>query len=158
MLKMIIRFIKVTCTLILIVLLILIFSEIILRYFFSNSFIWLEEITRLLLAWFGFLGASLAIISNTHAKVDYFVNKITDKKKKEYVILGILLVCNLFFIFWSFYGIQLVIQQRTMPSPILGFPMSYQYLSVPVSGFIIVIDLSIKIIEEIKKIKSNSNK
>ena len=41
-----------------------------------------DELSRLLIVWLTFLGTSLAFHEDMHLSVQYFVNKLDDKKKR----------------------------------------------------------------------------
>lgn len=60
---------------------VIVMVTVILRYFFSISFIWVEEFVTYAFIFSTFLGLGICIIKNEHIAVDYLFDKLTGKKK-----------------------------------------------------------------------------
>ncbi|MDO5716007.1 MAG: TRAP transporter small permease [Tissierellia bacterium] len=82
-------------SLLLIITSLLVFSQVICRYFFNYSISWSEEIARILIVWFIFLGSSIAVKQNAHVSMD--IMEIFVKGKKKTILDLIINVINLFF-------------------------------------------------------------
>src|SRR5699024_11533524 len=57
------------------------FLQVCLRYMFSHSFAWIEEVSRYLFVWIVFLGAAIAFDDDSHIKIDFIENKLPKKIK-----------------------------------------------------------------------------
>src|SRR3546814_379287 len=49
---------------------ILVFANVVLRYLFNSSLTWVEELTRYMMIWVAYLGAGLALRAGTHVAVE----------------------------------------------------------------------------------------
>ena len=49
---------------------VLVFANVVSRYVFNYSFIWVEELSRYMMIWVGFLGAGLVLRVGAHIAVD----------------------------------------------------------------------------------------
>lgn len=89
-------FMLVLCTLLL---LILGFLPIVLRSVFDRSLVWAPELSRLLVLWITFFGASLAIRENKHISLEVltqFLPQSIARYTKALVCLFVVLVCARF--------------------------------------------------------------
>ncbi len=142
--------IRFLCFLILLAILVVISVQIVMRYLFNNSLLWVEEFAKFGLAWLGFLGVGLAVMTRTHAEVDFFLKKLPGHVGNKVAIL-VLVICDTFFLFLIYYGIELGFQQFPVKSPILKWSMAFQFLAAPVSAMFIVLDLTLKIFRSIQE-------
>lgn len=128
----------------------LIFVQVILRYFFGKSIVWGEELARYGIVWFVFLGSSLAVKEGAHASVDVIVKLLPKMTRRVVEILAI--VISIFYCAVVVYaGMNLVLRVRSMGNitPTLEIPMFIPYLAIPVGvtlmGIRYVMDLIKKI-------------
>ena len=120
----------------------LVFLQIIMRYVFSNSLSWSEELARYLFLWQVWIGTSYAISENKHLKIEALTDRMKGKIKKIVKILASSLWL-IFCIFLTFKGIELVykIYAQGQSSPAMAIPMAYAYACVPIGGFLMSIKL-----------------
>lgn len=113
----------------------LIFYGVIMRYIFNEPKAWVEEVVRYVIIWGTFLGFSLALRHNHHIQVDIVYDKLP-KWAQKYVDLFAVLVCILFCLAFTYYGIVLVESRfhSGMVSLDVGIPMWIIYLILPISG------------------------
>ncbi len=57
------------------------FSQVILRNFFDQGILWADILLRQLVLWVGFFGASLAVRENKHISISFFPNFISSRWK-----------------------------------------------------------------------------
>jgi C4-dicarboxylate transporter DctQ subunit len=77
----------------------LVFSEVIARFLFNAGFLWMEEVTLTLGAWFVLFGASYGVKVGAHIGVDAFVQSLPEKARKLTAITAVILClcyCSLF--------------------------------------------------------------
>ncbi len=119
------------------VLLVLNVLRIMLRYFFGISWLWVPDLSRLLFIWIVFLGSACLYGKGEHLLMDYFISKLEPKvarKLRRFVLLG---ECVLFVVLIG-VGIQMTIVRMGIPFDTWDLPTGYAYLSVPVSGAIML--------------------
>ena len=51
---------------------VLVFANVVSRYSFNHSIIWVEELTRYMMVWVGFIGSGLVLRFGAHVAVDVF--------------------------------------------------------------------------------------
>lgn len=106
------------------------------RKFFNFVFFWSEEITLLLLVWFGFMGIAIGFREGLHLAMDSITEYLP--KKVNYVLDGLINVSSFVF------GIYLIVQgwdftilmaESTLAATKL--PNSTLYIVMPLSGIMI---------------------
>ncbi|QCX32893.1 TRAP transporter small permease [Caloramator sp. E03] len=108
------------------------------RFFFSFTLRWSEEITMLLMVWFGFIGIALGVKKDIHLSIEAIVNLFSNNTKK--IIYKVdELITLIFGIFTAFYGYRLVVEAKGSTLPATQWPSSMLYLMVPLSGVLIVL-------------------
>ncbi|QYJ79964.1 TRAP transporter small permease [Shewanella acanthi] len=60
----------------------LVFTEVVARFFFSTGFLWIQELTLTLCGWFVLFGMSYGVKVGAHIGVDAFVKTLPPKAKK----------------------------------------------------------------------------
>jgi len=124
---------------------ILVFIQVVMRYVFSNSLSWSEEMARFIFLWLSWIGASYAVKERSHFRVEMFANMIKGKSRLyfEYLVLIIWFVFS-FVLTW--YGTELIlfISESGQTSAAMDLPMSWPYASVPVGCGLMCIRLLIE--------------
>ncbi len=121
------------------VMLVLIFSQVITRYFFGFTLEFSEELARYLFVWVVFLGSALIIGENGHVAVTFLYEKV----KGTGFGLGLLIFIQL----CGFAFVLLLLSQGTImaanmmfqTSPALGVPMGAVYSVIPVSSVLMIL-------------------
>ena len=105
------------------------------RYFLNNSAGWTEEISRFCFVWGIMLGATICTLKNQHAVIKVIRQRLPQVSQTVLVILTklLMIICTVILVI---YGKNMVIATSKQITPALKIPMSYVYLSVPVSGAI----------------------
>lgn len=84
--------------------------QVVMRFVFQNPLTWSQEITLFLMVYLCFFAADVAFYRNNHIKVDFFVEKMSDKKTKIFnVIIQAVIIIVLLMVFR--YSINSVIKQ-----------------------------------------------
>jgi TRAP-type C4-dicarboxylate transport system permease small subunit len=112
-------------------------SQVVFRVFFT-ALSWSEELSRYLLVWGTFFGATMAYKRGNHIALTFVVEAFGSKMKKIFSII-IYILSMIFFGFVIYYGWQMIKMQVFQISPALSLPMQYVYLSIPISLFIMII-------------------
>lgn len=125
------------CFMVLLVL--IIFTHVIMRYVFNSGLSWSEEVSSFILVpAFVFLGMALGVDENIHININILSRKIPawldsllDKLK---YILYIIVSCVMIF-----FGSRLALITSRSVLPATEWPASLQYIIMPVSGILIII-------------------
>ena len=114
-----------------------IFAQVVMRYVFLSPFAWAEEVGRYLLIWISSLGAAYAVRQGMHISVIFISNKL---KGYTGVIVG--MVIHLMVIAFSLicvvHGFHLSLRQWDQLSAALRVPMFFAYVAVPFSFALII--------------------
>lgn len=120
-------------------------AQIVCRLWFT-ALVWSEELTRYLMVWATFLGASCVYRRMGHISVTVIRDLFPVSVRKCMEIVCHLL-CGAFFIAAAMYGLDYMNIQSRQLSAALRIPMSYVYLAIPVGCGLMtfhVVDLLLK--------------
>lgn len=111
----------------------LIFAQVVMRYVFSNSLSWSEELARYLFLWQSWIGVSYGVKKNMHLRILILPGKLKGRAKDilEIIVNTIWFAFGTFMIFKGF-ELAMMIASRGQASAALRLPMQIAYLSVPV--------------------------
>ncbi|MBN2588718.1 MAG: TRAP transporter small permease [Sedimentisphaerales bacterium] len=157
--KLLIKLLEITVILVIGFLVIDVLWGVFSRYVLKNQSPWTEELATMLLIWVSLLGAAIGFIRKSHLGVDYFVNKMSQKKQA----IGEIVVYILIAVFASFamiYGgtrlVALTLKLGQV-SPAMQLKMGYVYMAVPISGFFILVFSIETIIKNVTNLLNKSN-
>jgi len=111
------------------------FINVVMRYCFSNSFSFTEEVTITAFVWVSMVGIAVGYKRLAHLGMSFFVDNMPKKLQPFMVLLS--MVCSIVMIALLFkYGADMVSNQIRLGSktPALGMPMYIQGLSIPVGS------------------------
>lgn len=133
---------------------VIIFVQVIMRYVFSNSLSWSEELARYLFLYSIWLGASFAVKKSSHLRIEIINNMLKGKKSIMFDSLG-LIIWLVFTIYLTYITGNLTLQifARGQLSPAMRIPMGYAYLSVPFGCSVMIIRLVQQLLLNFKKLK-----
>ena len=116
---------------------------VILRYCFNTGLSWAEEVPRLLVTVFAFIACAIGVRDHMHVAVNAVYNKFpvggTGRKVLDNLTDIVVLLCGLFMLF---SGGARTIKLFSLPGvlPITGISTAWQYLPIPVAGFVMSFD------------------
>jgi len=152
MLSKILKYILVfTFVLLIITVLLQVFS----RYVLIVTIPWTEDGARLILIVMTFLGTAVALRDNEHIAITFLFKRIPTKYKNYLSIFFNLII--LFFLIFFIKG-SLEMTSMNWVLPVVSFPklkIGYIYIILPISAFLMVYFLIIKILNDINTIKNN---
>jgi TRAP-type C4-dicarboxylate transport system permease small subunit len=121
--------------------------QVFLRYVFSFSLSWSEEVARYLMIWVAFLGGSLALPKGLHIGVEFLITRLSPSARRRVSIFSKFMIL-VFLTYLIVGGFKITWAVRDQSSPALLFSMAYAYLSAPVGGFFMALQTIHSLVEE----------
>ena len=117
----------------------IVFIQIIMRYFFNTSLAWSEELSRYIFIWQVWLGSSIAFVDDQHIRVDLIFSIFKSENSHRILQLIINVIWFVFNIFLVYVGIKLLgsMSARNALSSGMRLPLVYVYSALPVASFIL---------------------
>lgn len=129
---------------------ILVFGNVVLRYFFNSGITWSEEISRYLFVWLTFLGAIGAFKDKEHLGVDMLVKRLpTGLKKVALVISDLLMLYVLYLVLDGSWKMTLI--NLHSKAPATGLPLAAVYGT----GILVSISMGLILINNLIKLLTN---
>ncbi len=121
------------CAILLVIMLAITFSQVIMRYCFNSPFKWADELTLMLLVWFGYLCMSIDILYDSHAHISFLYDKFPPLVKKVADALrhGLL---TFFFVAMTHYGYQITMLNINKSQITINLSQAWLYLPLVVGG------------------------
>ncbi|WP_342513816.1 TRAP transporter small permease [Sporosarcina sp. FSL K6-1522] len=138
------------CVLLLVVMTVLMFTEVVARYVFASSFIWIEELTRYLFIWLTFISAAYVTATQSHIKVDAALS-VFPKKLHLAIKRAGLLIWLVFSIVITYVGFNYSLTMLSVGgnSPSLGIAKGLIYLGIPIGYLLMSIRLVLNLYKDI---------
>lgn len=110
-----------------VVMLVLVFGNVVLRYGFNSGIASSEDIARFLFIWITFIGAALGIRENTHLGMDSVVKALPRKGKLVFAIIShfLMLATAIFLLVGSWQ--QMELNKDTAALGAVPYPLSWVY-------------------------------
>jgi len=133
------------------------FVNIVLRYFFGSNTTWAYEFIRYAMIWITFIGASVCFGKGMHVGIDFFVEYLSPRIRKI-VAIFIYLVSLLLMVFLVRYGWELVrfSMQTGQITPSLQIKMYWVYLAIPVGAVLSIIHIIENMISQFRSANNNN--
>jgi TRAP-type C4-dicarboxylate transport system permease small subunit len=107
------------------------------RFIPISSMGWADEIIEFGFAWMVFLGAAALWRARSHFRVEMLSERLAGKKLGRVLEIFLSLLALVFLLVFTYEGVLIAIR-ATDRSPILEFPRTLWYLSIPISGMIMI--------------------
>ncbi len=117
---------------------VLIFSNVLVHNFFNGDIAWTTEFCELLMVWVTFLGGAAATRRGSHMVVGELVGRFTGGlRTAAEVLIQLVVLAALALLFWFGIGIAQAGSFSTLT--VLGWPMTTQYVALPVASAITMV-------------------
>lgn len=125
---------------VLVVLIVLTFCGVIMRYIVGKPFTWLEEVQLFCMVWIVFSAAGAAYRTGNHVAIEMVVEMFPKNVQKiiEYII-DVVVVVTIAYLFYASIGFIQVFLKNGRTTSILHIPMWLQYGIAPVSYVISIL-------------------
>lgn len=148
--------IKLLLTVLVTALCIVVFGNVISRYFLHFALAWSDEAARFLFIWVTFLGAILANAKNEHMNLDIVIQKVPAKLGKTILILAnIVVLVILAFVLKG--GTTITIENLEWMSPAMEISYGMVFSIVPISCVILMLQTLAKLYGIIKSFKTSDS-
>jgi len=117
---------------------VLVFLQVLFRYWLHLPLDWGEEVSRYLFIWSAMLGAAIATKRRAHFGIDFLV-KILPSSAQKGIAIGVnLCICALLGLI-AVQGTRLAILNLSQISPTLSVPMGFPYAAIPACALLMLI-------------------
>ena len=120
------------------VMIVVVAAQVFFRYVVFYPLSWSEELSRYVLIWVTFLGASAGIKRKAHFGVQAATYFLPPRFRQTLTMVIYLLALGVFLVM-IYFGWQNVLVTSRQRSPAMELPMDYVYLAVPLTGFLMLI-------------------
>lgn len=126
------------CSVILIIVTLITFVQVVMRFVFDAPFSWSEEVTLMFLVWFGYLCMAIDIYTDDHAALYFLYNRMFPKLRKGADLFrhGLLVW---FFAEMIKYGWMLTKLNLPKPQPATRFSQGWLYAPLIIGGALMLI-------------------
>lgn len=153
-LRYIVKAEKYICSMLLVIMLIVCFAAVVMRYVFDKPLLWSEEVILTMLIWFGFLCISIGVFGDSHIAIESIYNIFPTGIKKVLDLLRhtliVILGCLMVYFGWQVFKINLI---KRLPAT--RWPQAIQYFPMILGGFLTTIYSLVNLTESIIGKKAN---
>ena len=131
-----------------VVLTVIVFTDVILRYIFKQGFPWTQEVATLMLVWFSLIGMAIGVLERIHISIEMFTSKLPAKVIRVLESIDHILIA-VFGGAMVYYGL-LIMNMSTLPAT--KMPSSVLYVILPLSGLLVLLNAILVAAGQDKKI------
>lgn len=117
-----------------------VFANVVSRYLFNHSLVWVEELTQYQMIWVTWLGAGLALREGRHIAVDLLQDTLPERIRRV-LRQAIALAMLGFLLALGWYGTQIVMFTWNQETPMLGIRTGIPYLGIPIGALLFALHL-----------------
>lgn len=118
---------------------ILIIAQVISRFFIHFPLTWSEELSRYLMVYIVFAGASLAMRHNKLISIELLPESLSYQKRK--ILLMIVMILSIvFFAILFFQGLTMIERVMLQTSASLGISMAVPYAAIPIGSLLLALN------------------
>lgn len=129
----------------------LLFVNIVLRYFFDANTTWAEEFIRYAMIWIAFIGSSICFRKGIHVGVDLLMNSLGIKGKRVLSIyINILAITFMAFLVKFGFDLVLFSINSGQITPSLKIKTFWIYLAIPVGALLSILHIVLNTVQLIR--------
>lgn len=122
-----------------VILTIIVFIDVILRYIFKQGFPWTQEVATLMLVWFSFIGMAIGVLEKIHISIEMFTSKLPEKTINALESFNHILIA-IFGGAMVYFGIVIMDMTKLSTMPATKLPSSVLYVILPLSGILVLLN------------------
>lgn len=136
----------------LMVLIIITFLGVVMRYIFANPYVWLEEVQIALFLWVAFLGSSAAFRMKAHVEIGMLVERFP-QRVQLILSLFIYAVVSFTLLYLGFKSSDMVAMfiRTNKSTSVLSIPSALIYGVIPVSAALMWINYTVPFLHSLKE-------
>lgn len=134
-----------------VVLTLIVFMDVILRYIFKQGFPWTQEVATLMLVWFSFIGMAIGVLEKIHISIEMFTSKLSDKAIAALECFNHILIA-VFGGFMIYFGAIIMNMTKLSTMPATKLPSSVLYVILPLAGVLVLLNAVLVAARQDKKI------
>lgn len=138
------------CSVLLLFMTIITFAQVFMRFVFSSPFSWSEEVTLMILVWFGYLAMSVDIYHDSHAAL-YFVYKKLPSVIRKMLDIFRQVVLMIFFGLLVKFGLTITVINIPKLQPATRITRSILYMPLVAVGTLMFIFCLYRLVVYVKK-------
>ena len=119
---------------------VLVFANVVSRYVLNYSLIWVEELTRYLMVWVGFLGGGVVLRLGAHIAVDALQDLLPARVARA-LRAGIVVVLAITFAAMTWLGIRYAAFAWDQETPVMNWSTGAIYLAIPIGSALLLVHL-----------------
>ena len=119
---------------------VLVFANVISRYLLNFSWIWIEELTRYMMVWVGFLGSGLVLRLGAHIAVDVLQEALPRRAAQALRAL-IVLALGATFAAMTWLGVRYAHFAWEQETPAMNWSTGAIYLAIPIGSALMLVHL-----------------
>lgn len=124
----------------LIVLIILTFSGVVMRYIVGKPYTWLEEVQIFCMVWIVFAAGGAAFRTGSHVAIEMVVEMFPESVQKVIgYIIDIVVLAVIAYLFWNSMGFIQMFLKSGRSTSMLKIPLALQYVIAPISYILMIV-------------------
>jgi len=120
---------------------VLVFGNVVSRYLLNFSLIWVEELTRYMMVWVGFLGSGLVLRLGAHVGVEAFQD-LLPRAAAQVLRAGIVALLAATFAAMTWLGVRYAAFAWDQETPALNWSTGAIYLAIPIGSALMLAHLA----------------
>ena len=120
----------------LVIMTIVVFIDVVLRYIFKQGMSWTQEVATLLLVWFSLIGMAIGVAERIHISIEMFTAKLPKKVISVLVSINHILIAA-YGILMIVYGSRIMDMTKMSTMPATKLPSAVLYIILPLSGILV---------------------
>jgi TRAP-type transport system small permease protein len=137
------------------ILCLVVFGEVVSRYLLGQPHIGSEELIIYLFTWISFLGAALALRSDRHVAISYFVSLLPGRAQRVIALVGDVVVLA-FLCLLAVLGIRFARMNHTVNSITLQIPLSYVAASLVAMTLLMIVSTVGRLVEGVRQLQGGN--
>jgi len=132
---------------------VILFTNVIFRYFFYAAFSWAEELTLFLMIWVAGIAARPALKSGEFITIDSLQRKLSKTSPIALLIVRIIVLAAIFvyLLVVLVSGIDLCLKVQRQTSPMLVISMAIPYAAMPFGALVMLITAVEQLVQTLKE-------
>lgn len=136
--------------LLMVIMVLVVFANVVTRYYLHFSLAWSEEVSRYLLIWITFLGAVLAYVDDEHLGLDIMVTKLPSGLRKGLAVVTDVMVLYAIWLITE-GGYSMMVDSWDWESTTIPIPLGWAYTIIPLCGGIMFLQTLLKMWRHVRE-------